>query len=153
MKVKVANLTGWELTYFLAKVMGIEVSMYHKWIMNHPRLDHTTKNLLYKRAGQMGWMGDAVYGDGLAATKFAPTLEELMVKFNASVVLTFPLVGGKETEIKIWLSHGHDLKYNDHGEFIYGSDYSMTGYTPMEALTRHIVASKFGYEVEVPNGL
>lgn len=49
-----------------------------------------------------------------------------------------------------WEANGHDLEYDEVGEYFHGSDYAQTGPTPLIAAMRCYVASKLGDEVELP---
>jgi len=52
-----------------------------------------------------------------------------------------------------WRANHHNLRYDEAGEYIYGSDGIMDGPTPLIAAMRCFVASKLGDEVEVPKEL
>jgi len=52
-----------------------------------------------------------------------------------------------------WQAFGHNLRYDDHGNYIQGSDNRQYGPTPLIAAMRCYVASKLGDEVEVPDEL
>ena len=52
-----------------------------------------------------------------------------------------------------WRAAGHDLEYDENGEYIDGSDHMQYGPTPLIAAMRCLVASKLGDEVEIPEEL
>ena len=52
-----------------------------------------------------------------------------------------------------WQAYGHNLRYDDHGNYIQGSDNRQYGPTPLIAAMRCYVASKLGDEIELPEGL
>ena len=52
-----------------------------------------------------------------------------------------------------WVAYGHNLRYTDAGDYIYGSDNRQYGPTPLIAAMRCYVASKFGDEIEIPKEL
>ena len=52
-----------------------------------------------------------------------------------------------------WQAFGHNLRYDDHGNYIQGSDNRQYGPTPLIAAMRCYVASKLGDDVEVPEEL
>ena len=52
-----------------------------------------------------------------------------------------------------WQAYGHNLRYDDQGNYIQGSDNRQYGPTPLIAAMRCYVASKLGDEVEVPEEL
>lgn len=52
-----------------------------------------------------------------------------------------------------WQAYGHNLRYDDHGNYINGSDNRRYGPTPLSAAMRCYVASKLGDEVDVPEEL
>jgi hypothetical protein len=55
--------------------------------------------------------------------------------------------------LECWVSYGHNLRYNDHGNYIQGSDNRQYATTPLIAAMRCYVASKLGDEVEIPQEL
>lgn len=52
-----------------------------------------------------------------------------------------------------WQAAGHDLQYDEVGDFIEGSDHACDGPTMLIAAMRCYVASKLGDEAEVPEEL
>ena len=56
-------------------------------------------------------------------------------------------------EFDSWRAAGHDLQYDENGEYIDGSDHMMYGPTPLIAAMRCYCASKLGDEVEIPEEL
>lgn len=55
---------------------------------------------------------------------------------------------------KLWHSCMNErLQYDEQGEFIYGSDFHLSGPTPLIAAMRCYVASKLGDNVEIPQEL
>jgi len=55
--------------------------------------------------------------------------------------------------LECWVAYGHNLRYDDHGNYIQGSDNRQYGPTPLIAAMRCYVASKLGDEVDVPEEL
>ena len=55
--------------------------------------------------------------------------------------------------LECWVAYGHNLRYDDHGNYIQGSDNMQYGPTPLIAACRCYVASKLGNEVELPEEL
>jgi hypothetical protein len=53
--------------------------------------------------------------------------------------------------LECWVAYGHNLRYDDHGNYIQGSDNRQYAPTPLIAAMRCYVASKLGDEVEVPD--
>ena len=49
-----------------------------------------------------------------------------------------------------WRANHHNLRYDDMGEYINGSDGMQDGPTPLIAAMRCLVASKLGDEVDIP---
>lgn len=56
-------------------------------------------------------------------------------------------------KIQCWQSYGHDLKYDERGYYIPGSDNKCYGPTPLIAVMRCYVTSIMGDEVDVPEEL
>ena len=52
-----------------------------------------------------------------------------------------------------WVAFGHNLRYDDHGNYIQGSDNRQYGPTPLIAAMRCYVASKLGDDIDVPEEL
>jgi hypothetical protein len=52
-----------------------------------------------------------------------------------------------------WVAFGHNLRYDDHGNYIQGSDNRQYAPTPLIAAMRCFVASKLGDDVDVPEEL
>jgi hypothetical protein len=55
--------------------------------------------------------------------------------------------------LECWVAYGHNLRYDDHGNYIQGSDNRQYAPTPLIAAMRCYVASKMGDEVDVPEDL
>lgn len=53
--------------------------------------------------------------------------------------------------LECWVAYGHNLRYDDHGNYIQGSDNRQYAPTPLIAAMRCYVASKLGDEVELPD--
>jgi len=65
---------------------------------------------------------------------------------NITITPLFFMEGG-------WRANHHNLRYDDMGEYINGSDGMQDGPTALIAAMRCFVASKMGDEVTVPEGL
>lgn len=52
-----------------------------------------------------------------------------------------------------WQAYGHNLRYDDQGNYIQGSDNRQYGPTPLIAAMRCYVASKLGNEIDIPEEL
>lgn len=52
-----------------------------------------------------------------------------------------------------WQAYGHNLRYDDHGNYIQGSDNRQYGPTPLIAAMRCYCCAKLGDEVDVPKEL
>ena len=52
-----------------------------------------------------------------------------------------------------WVAYGHNLKYDERGEYIEGSDHLQEGPTPLIAAMRCYVASKLGDTIDIPEEL
>ena len=52
-----------------------------------------------------------------------------------------------------WRAAGHDLEYDENGDYIDGSDHMQYGPTPLIAAMRCYVTSKLGDEVDIPKEL
>ena len=50
-----------------------------------------------------------------------------------------------------WSANGHNLKYDEVGDYVEGSDFAQDGSTQLIAAMRCHVASRLGAEVEVPD--
>ena len=100
--------------------------------------DH--KGRLMEERGDLSW----VYAPSTDWSQGGPIIEreELSVE---------PLYtsGG----LDCWQAYGHNLRYDDHGNYINGSDNRRYGPTPLIAAMRCYVASKLGDEVDVPEEL
>ena len=55
--------------------------------------------------------------------------------------------------LECWVAYGHNLRYDDHGNYIQGSDNRQYAPTPLIAAMRCYVASKLGEDVSIPEEL
>jgi hypothetical protein len=55
--------------------------------------------------------------------------------------------------LECWVAYGHNLRYDDHGNYIQGSDNRQYGPTPLISAMRCYVASKLGDTVDIPEEL
>lgn len=70
------------------------------------------------------------------------------------IVLYIYTTGGGGSSYQGWSAKKHERQYDEEsGEYIKGSDFFMSGDTPLIAAMRCYVASKLGDEVDIPNEL
>lgn len=62
-----------------------------------------------------------------------------------------PIFSSDEGEM--WEAHSSDMRYDDQGDYIYGSDSRQYGPTPHIAIVRCFVTMELGKVVEIPVGL
>jgi hypothetical protein len=55
--------------------------------------------------------------------------------------------------LECWVAYGHNLRYDDHGNYIQGSDNRQYAPTPLIAAMRCYVASKLGDDINIPEEL
>lgn len=140
MKIKTAELTGKALNYAVAVAEGYTVR-------NNPTFDGKLKSGFWVEVKK---------------PKAAPWLELNWLNYcvawsyGGQIIergqLTVEPIYWKE-ELIHWSAYGHNLKYDEQGEYIEGSDHKQTGPTPLIAAMRCYVASKLGTEVEIPYAL
>ena len=128
--MKTSELTGAALDWAVAKCEGIDFT--------EGGVFKEINNFIARRsvAGKANWSTDWAQGGPIIER------EELSVE---------PLytAGG----LDCWQAFGHNLRYDDHGNYIQGSDNRQYGPTPLIAAMRCYVASKLGDDVEVPDEL
>jgi hypothetical protein len=94
---------------------------------------------------------DAHNGDGF--TSFVPSSDwsqggPIVEREEISIEPQYTAGG-----LECWVAYGHNLRYDDHGNYIQGSDNRQYAPTPLIAAMRCYVASKLGDDIDVPEEL
>ncbi len=129
MKIKTNKLIGPALDWAVAKCDGIEVEYIN---------DNITRCLLFLSPFTGRYSPSTNWSQG------GPIIE------REEIAVQPVYCSG---ELDCWQAAGHNLEYDEVGEYINGSDNMMYGPTPLIAVMRSYVANKLGDEVEVPNEL
>jgi hypothetical protein len=128
MKVKTSELTGTALDWAVAKCEGFKYELYEhnrkKW-----------ENGLYR---PQHWQPSTDWAQG------GPIIEREEISVEPLYT-----AGG----LDCWQAYGHNLRYDDQGNYIQGSDNRQYGPTPLIAAMRCYCCAKLGDEIEIPQEL
>ena len=129
MKIKTAELTGAALDWAVAKCKGItSIDKSGGVWVPMPKEPHFNEE----------------YSPSTNWSQGGPIIEREEIELR-------PIYA--EGKLFAWNAAGHDLEYDESGEYIDGSDHNSYGPTPLIAAMRCYVASKLGDEVEMPDQL
>ena len=133
MKIKVSEATPTQLDWLVAETLG--VTTYVGW--NHTN----TGPCLYsdEPSGPEAWSPSTDWSKG------GPIIEREKIEL-------IPLWLGSSFE-GYAASHKLSIKYDDAGEFIYGSDCKQYSLSPLISAMRCYAISKLGSEAEIPKSL
>ena len=138
MKVKTSELEGDALNWMVAKSLGAKGLRLHQDRCLYPEPPYLVIEWEY------GWVA-------LADSNFSAGDSYAYEIIDEALISTCPIF--VDGEFHCWEAFGHDLKYDDNGEYIEGSDHRMYGPTRLIAGLRCFVSSKLGDEVDVPDQL
>lgn len=145
MKIKTSELTGAALDWAVAKCEG-ETPLWHSgttvsesiqgikrfWVSVDTRYDKEGRDYNPRYSPSTDWL----------------TAGPIIQREEITVQPVYA-----EGKLSVWNAAGHDLEYDESGEYIDGSDHSSYGPTPPIAAMRCFCRSKLGDEVEVPDEL
>lgn len=133
--MKTSELIGNPLAWAVAKCEGLRVELDHQYTEDH-------KFNGWWQCGPNHWQPLCKYSTDWS--KGGPIIEREQIGLDPTYC---------DGKLDGWRAAGHDLEYDENGDYIDGSDHMQYGPTPLIAAMRCYVASKLGDEVDIPKEL